>query len=117
MRRALAAAVAACALGGAARADDAADEAPLAPAAMTPSPWKDFKVTLDGYLRVRGDLWDDLDLSRGPTPSTGQPIFPTPAAGEGHTLTGADMRVRLDPTIEVGQLVRLHLRVDVLDDI
>ena len=27
-------------------------------------------------LRVRGDVWNDLDLSRGPTPSTGQPIFP-----------------------------------------
>jgi uncharacterized protein (TIGR04551 family) len=96
----------------------AGDEEPLQPLALTPSPWKDFKLTLDGYLRVRGDVWNDLDLSRGPTPSTGQPIFPVPAGGgDDHTITGADMRVRLDPTLEVGQTVRIHLRVDVLDDV
>ena len=102
----------------AARADDAPDEQRLTPLAMTPSPWKDFRLTLDGYLRVRGDVWNDLDLSRGPTPSTNQPIFPTPAAGGGdHTVTGADLRVRLEPTLEVGQAVRVHLRIDVLDDV
>ena len=67
---------------------------------------------------MRGDVWNDLDLSRGPTPSTGQPIFPTPAAGgNDHTITGADMRVRLEPTLEVGQTVRVHLRVDILDNV
>jgi uncharacterized protein (TIGR04551 family) len=101
-----------------ARAEDAPDEQPLKTAVLTPSPWHDFRLTLDGYFRVRADVFNDLDLSRGPTPSTGQPIFPVPAAGgDAHTLAGVDMRMRLDPTLEVGQAVRLHLRVDVLDNI
>ncbi len=101
-----------------ARGDDAPDEAPLSPLALTPSPWKDVKLTLDGYMRVRGDVFNDLDLSRGPTPSTGQPIFPVPAAGgDDHTITAADMRLRLEPTLEVGQAVRIHVRADVLDNV
>jgi uncharacterized protein (TIGR04551 family) len=94
------------------------DDLQLHPLRVTPSPWKDFKLTLDGYLRTRFDIWNNLDLSRGPTPSTGQPIFPTPAAGgDEHTLTAVDMRMRLEPTLEVGQAVKIHLRVDVLDNI
>ena len=77
-----------------------------------------FHLTLAGYFRVRGDLWNDLDLSRGPTPSTGQPVFPVPAAGgSDHTLVAGDMRLRLEPTLTVSQAVRIHLRVDVLDDV
>jgi uncharacterized protein (TIGR04551 family) len=99
-------------------ADEAADDLQLHPLAMTPSPWREFRLTLDGYLRVRGELWNDLDLSRGPTPTTGQPIFPTPAAGgDEHTLTAMDMRLRLEPTLEIGQTVRLHVRADVLDNV
>jgi uncharacterized protein (TIGR04551 family) len=106
-----------CAAPAPARADDAADEAPLTPL-MVPSAWKELKLRLDGYLRVRADVWNDVDLSRGPTPTTGQPVFPVPAAGGGdHTLTGVDMRLRLEPTLEVGQTVRIHLRVDVLDNL
>jgi len=98
--------------------EEAPDEVPLRSLSVTPSPWHDFKLTLGGYLRVRGDVWNDLDLSRGPTPSTGQPIFPTPAAGgNDHTITSADMRVRLEPTLEVGQAVRVHMRIDVLDNV
>lgn len=98
--------------------EEAPDEVPLRSLSVTPSPWHDFKLTLGGYLRVRGDVWNDLDLSRGPTPSTGQPIFPTPAAGgNDHTITSADMRARLEPTLEVGQTVRVHMRIDVLDNV
>jgi uncharacterized protein (TIGR04551 family) len=101
-----------------ASADDAADELPLHSMGLTPSPWKDFRLTLDGYYRVRGDVFNDFDLSRGPTPTTGLPVFPVAAAGGGdHTLSALDMRLRLEPTLEVGQAVRIHLRVDVLDDL
>jgi uncharacterized protein (TIGR04551 family) len=97
---------------------DESDDLQLHPLRMTPDPWKDFRLTLDGYLRVRGELWNDLDLSRGPTPTTGLPIFPTPAAGgDEHTLTAFDMRMRLEPTLEVGQTVKIHLRVDILDNV
>ncbi len=97
-------------------ADDAPDEE-LRTLRVTPSPWKDFRLSLDGYLRVRADVWNDLDLSRGPTPS-GQTLFPTPAAGgDEHTLTAIDMRLRLEPTLEVGQAVRIRARIDVLDNV
>ncbi len=106
------------ALSGSARADDAPDEALPKTLGITPSPWKDFRLVLDGYLRVRADVFNDLDLSRGPTPTTGQPIFPVPAGGgNDHTLAGVDMRMRLDPTLEIGQTVKLHLRVDILDNL
>ena len=62
-------------------------------------------VSLHGYLRVRADVFDDLDLSRGPSPSTGQPLFPTPASGSGHTMSAVDMRLRLEPQLKVGQTV------------
>ena len=91
------------------------DEPALAP---LPLEWKVLRLTLDGYLRVRGEVYNDLDLSRGPTPTTGQPIFPVPAGGgESHTLTGLDMRLRLEPTLAIGQAVRIHVRADVLDNV
>jgi uncharacterized protein (TIGR04551 family) len=106
------------ALARSAAADDAPDEIPLRQVAMTPSPWKDFRLTLDGYLRVRADVWNDLDLSRGVSPSTGQPIFPTAAGGgDEHTLSAVDMRLRVEPTLSVGQTVRIHLRADLLDNV
>lgn len=101
---------------GRAHADDAPDEE-LHSLRITPSPWKDFRLTLDGYLRVRANVWNDLDLSRGDSPS-GQSLFPRPAAGgDEHTLTGVDMRLRLEPTLEVGQSVKIHARIDVLDNV
>ena len=72
---------------------------------------------LDGYLRLRLDVLHQLDLDRGPTPTTGQPIFPLPAAGSGHTFTSTNMRLRLDPTIRVGWGVSVHARFDVLDNL
>jgi uncharacterized protein (TIGR04551 family) len=39
------------------------------------------------------------------------------AGGNDHTLAGVDMRLRLEPTLEVGQAVRIHLRIDVLDNL
>ena len=102
----------------AAATEDSPDEQPLHTLSVTPSPWKELRLTLDGYMRIRGDVFNDLDLSRGPQPSSGQPIFPTPAAGgNDHTITSADMRLRLEPTLEVGQAVRVHMRIDVLDNV
>src|SRR6478672_2607078 len=107
-----------CASINLARAEDAPDEVPLKAAVLTPSPWKDFRLTLDGYFRVRTDVFNDLDLSRGVSPTTGLPLFPVAAAGgDDHTLAGVDMRLRLDPTLEIGQAVRIHARIDILDNV
>lgn len=70
--------------------------------------------TLDGYFRVRGNLFVNLDLDRGLTPSVGLPIFPVPASG-GQVLGSFDTRLRLDLGIKIGDAVRAKVRVDALD--
>lgn len=69
---------------------------------------------LDGYFRVRGSLLHNLDLDRGPTPTTGQPIFPIPAS-DGQILGSADARLRADLHITVGSVVTAKVRLDALD--
>ena len=71
---------------------------------------------LSGYLRLRFDVLENLDLNRGPTPTTKQPIFPVVPGDPNATITSANMRLRLDPTIRVGWGVSVHARVDVLDN-
>lgn len=72
----------------------------------------DFK----GHLRVRGALYNNLDLNRGNSPSTGRPLWPS---GEGprDTTGGADMRVRLSPSLWLNDDVRMFLEVDLLDNL
>jgi uncharacterized protein (TIGR04551 family) len=73
-------------------------------------------IVVDGHLRLRGAVFGNLDLDRGPSPSTGKPLWP---AGEGplDTTTGADMRVRLAPSFFLGDDVRVFLEVDLLDNV
>ncbi len=98
-----------------AQVEDAADEekSPRERAAQ----FKDLRFTMHGYLRVRADVFNDLDLSRGSTPSTGQPIFPTSAASGSHNIASLDMRLRLEPELKIGQAVRFYARIDVLDNV
>lgn len=78
----------------------------------------DRHLELHGYLRVRLDTFDNFDLNHGPTPTTGQPLFPIPASDPtGSTLTGANMRLRIDPTIRIGWGVSVHARFDILDNL
>jgi uncharacterized protein (TIGR04551 family) len=70
-----------------------------------------------GYLRMRADLFNDLDLNTGPTPS-GQTYFPTAASNPlDKTLSAADMRLRVDPLVQLGLGIRLRGRIDVLDNV
>jgi uncharacterized protein (TIGR04551 family) len=75
------------------------------------------RISVDGYLRTRGDIFYNFDLSRGPTPSTLSPIWPTAAATDVAYQTGMDMRLRLEPTFHVGSVGAVHLRLDVLDNV
>jgi uncharacterized protein (TIGR04551 family) len=73
--------------------------------------------TANGYLRVRSDLFDDLDLNVGPGPS-GDTYFPTSASNpRNKVLTAADMRLRIEPKLDLGLRVRIRGRVDVLDNV
>lgn len=89
---------------------------------MGPAPqgqsFLDKRLQLSGYLRLRYDVFDNLDLDHGPTPSTGRPLFVVPTTDQGRgPLTSANMRLRLEPTLRVGLGVSIHARVDVLDNL
>ncbi|MEW5853793.1 MAG: hypothetical protein AB2A00_33770 [Myxococcota bacterium] len=71
--------------------------------------------SLKGHLRVRGAVYNGMDLEARPSPS-GQTYWPR---GDGplRTTTGADMRLRLSPTLWFGEDVRVFVEVDVLDNL
>ncbi len=78
-------------------------------------------LDLNGYFRLRGDLMHKLDLGlrdrldneRG----AAYPQFPRPASGKGHTFSGANMRFRLEPTINISEDVRIMSQIDMLDNL
>lgn len=73
--------------------------------------------TLDGYLRVRPDLFNKLDLNSAPD-NTGATLFPrSPTSTKERTQAGANMRFRLEPTLNVSEEVRIRAQVDVLDNV
>ncbi len=70
---------------------------------------------LDGYFRVRGQLTDGLDL-RG-MDARGMPLFPTSTGtATGESLATANMRLRLEPTLNVSEHVRVRAQIDVFDN-
>lgn len=75
-----------------------------------------FAVELDGYLRVRGALFGNLDLDRGPLDS-GALLFPVPIDDPaGQVLTSADVRLRADLALYApGGGVAVKARLDALD--
>lgn len=75
-------------------------------------------VTVDGALRLRGDLFYNLDLDRGLDPS-GQPLFPVSSAHpKSQTFSAADTRLRTDVSAYAPQgSFALKARIDLLDDL
>jgi len=74
-----------------------------------------FQVS--GYLRLRGDLLDDLSLRRGADPG-GYYLFPPPVSSPGKgTLTSGNLRLRLEPVLNVSDQVRVLAQVDLLDGV
>ncbi len=77
----------------------------------------DKTFTLNGYLRVRGDAFYNMDLDRGPTPS-GEYLFPLPSADPTKQwLESTNLRLRLEPTWRVTRSVRVMAQIDVLDNV
>jgi uncharacterized protein (TIGR04551 family) len=75
-------------------------------------------VDFGGYIRMRGSLYHNLDLDRGPTPS-GEILFPVSLSDPtAQLLTGADMRVRTDVGLYApwGGMA-LKVRVDWFDNV
>jgi uncharacterized protein (TIGR04551 family) len=73
--------------------------------------------TLDGYLRVRPTLYYKFDLGKDPTLGEGV-IFPnSPHSRSQQTQAGANMRVRIEPTLNVSEEVRVKIQLDALDNV
>jgi uncharacterized protein (TIGR04551 family) len=73
--------------------------------------------TVDGYLRVRPDLFNKFDLNREPDPG-GNLLFPrSPVSDRERTVAGANMRFRFEPTLNVSEEVRIRMQVDALDNL
>lgn len=72
-------------------------------------------LELDGYLRVRPELFYKLDLGRGADPN-GNYLFPKPDRG-GKTLADVNTRWRIEPKLNVSEDVRIHAQIDVFDNL
>lgn len=74
-------------------------------------------LELDGYLRVRGDLLDNMALKRG-LDANGEYLVPRPLYNETKrgTQKTTNMRLRLIPTLNVSEHVRVRAQADVLDN-
>lgn len=68
--------------------------------------------TLDGYYRLRPNLYYQFSLGK----IEGRRLFPSPRPTE-NTQSGADMRLRLSPTFNISEEVRIKTQFDVLDNV
>lgn len=72
---------------------------------------------VDGYFRTRMDLFHKFDLGTGADPS-GHYLFPVdPHDPSRNTVAGANMRLRINPTLNVSEEVRIRGQVDVFDNL
>ncbi|HEX9573819.1 MAG TPA: TIGR04551 family protein [Myxococcales bacterium] len=71
-----------------------------------------------GYLRLRGEFFNNLDLGRGTDP-TGHTLFPGPFIGTGgnHSQSDANLRFRFEPTFEVSEDLSIYVQMDLLDNV
>jgi len=74
-------------------------------------------LELDGFLRVRSDLLDNLALKRG-VDTNGQYLVPGALvnARNSGTQTSTNMRLRLVPTINASEHVRVRAEADLFDN-
>ncbi len=73
---------------------------------------------LHGQFRLRGEMFYNLDLDRGPTPS-GQLLYPVPLSDpKGQSVFAADMRFRTDLAVYApGGGVAAKVRLDIPDNL
>lgn len=88
-------------------------------------------VTIDGYLRMRGDWLKNLNLGFDDTPdpnptnstSNGGAPFPRPIGCESpagpcpNTLKSSNLRLRLEPSIQLSETIAVHTQLDLFDNV
>ncbi len=86
---------------------------------------KKFEViTVDGYLRARGDYLKNLHLGFSDDPTVGGSPFPRPLgclapAGSpcDDTLKSSNLRLRLEPSIQLSETIAVHTQIDLYDNL
>lgn len=112
-----------------------AEQAPSTPGALPTTPVlpppktrrKKFElIQLDGYLRFRTDWFKNFNLGFSDDPTLGgapfrRPLACSPTAGVTkpceETLKSANMRLRLEPKINIDENTSVNMQVDVLDNL
>ncbi|HEY2028017.1 MAG TPA: TIGR04551 family protein [Myxococcales bacterium] len=71
-----------------------------------------------GYLRMRGEFFNNMKLGLGPDPS-GNFLFGGPYIGAppGSSQSDANFRFRFEPTVQVSEDIAIHFQADMLDNI
>lgn len=82
------------------------------PVFRKPLPW----LEMHGQFRLRGTVLGNMDLGRGPLPSTGLLLNGAHPATAGETVGTGDMRILFDPVIVVGPEVRIGMRLGLLEN-
>lgn len=114
--------------------DGVAEAAPKATGALPttpvlPSPrskrkrWKLLEI--DGYYRLRTDWFKNFNLGFNDDPALGGAPFPQALSCNtdpqvsacDDTISGANMRLRLEPTINIDEGTGVHLQLDVYDNL
>lgn len=110
-----------------------AEEAPKAAGLLATTPTlppprdrrKKFEViTVDGYLRARGDYLKNLHLGFTDDPALGGAPFPRPLGCSGpagspcdDTLRTANLRLRLEPSMQLSETIAVHTQIDLFDNV
>jgi uncharacterized protein (TIGR04551 family) len=85
--------------------------------------WK--LLEMDGYFRLRGDYFKNFNLGFLDEPAIGGAPFPRDVACNSQTLNhpcddsvrGANMRLRLEPIINIDEGISVHMQADVFDNL
>ncbi|WP_045119044.1 TIGR04551 family protein [Haliangium ochraceum] len=112
-----------------------AEQAESAPQALPTTPVlppisnerKRFQLfELDGYFRLRTNYFKNFNLGFDPDAAGGAP-YPRPLSCSiddddsvsacGDTLQSVDMRLRLDPTVNISETAKVHFQIDALDNV
>ncbi|MEZ4399510.1 MAG: TIGR04551 family protein [Kofleriaceae bacterium] len=84
-------------------------------------------VKVDGYLRARGDWAKNWNLGFADDPAFGGAPYPQPlvcradaatrAATCGDTIKSSNLRLRLEPRLELTNTIAVHTQIDLLDNL
>jgi uncharacterized protein (TIGR04551 family) len=71
-----------------------------------------------GYLRMRGEFFNNMNLGVGPDPA-GNQLFSGPYIGAppGNSQSDANFRFRFEPTLAISEDIQIHFQADMLDNV